>query len=252
MKEENLKVWNDLKQVPADAKKKITGGRLKGMTDISPQWRLKMMTEQFGVIGIGWYYEIVKTWTEEHAISETTVTSSKLDTFDHNRNNESTTPKPVTANKEEEIKVTYEKEISVHIIINLFIKDGDNWSKPIIGIGGSMLLAIEKYGIHHSDEAYKMATTDALSVAMKELGVAADVYMGLSDSKYDKQEESTVQPLKKATDMQKRQLKDCVVKLKSVHPKNAEQIEKEMAFELTYDRAQELYEKSCTKLGRKV
>ena len=67
MKEDNLKLWNELKAVPAAAKKKITGGRLSGMTDIKPQWRLQMMTEQFGAIGVGWYYEPIDRWTESGA-----------------------------------------------------------------------------------------------------------------------------------------------------------------------------------------
>jgi len=185
---DNLKIWNELKSVPTSAKKTIVGGRLKGMTDIKPQWRLQMMTEQFGVIGVGWYYEIVKTWTENHTVDD---------------------------NK---------KEISAHVMVNLFIKADSEWSKPIVGIGGSMLLAIEKYSVHHSDEAYKMATTDALSVAMKQLGVAADVYMGLSDSKYDKPTENTTQPAQKApvqkfedykkmTGKQKGTLKDQIIEL---------------------------------------
>jgi hypothetical protein len=52
---------------------------------------------------------------------------------------------------------------------------------PIPGIGGSMMVAQEKGGLRANDECYKMAVTDALSVAMKALGVAADVYMGLWD-----------------------------------------------------------------------
>ena len=39
--------------------------------------------------------------------------------------------------------------------------------------------------LYMSDEAYKMAETDALSVAMKQIGVAADIYMGMfNGSKY--------------------------------------------------------------------
>jgi hypothetical protein len=160
---DNLNIWNKLKAVPSAAKKKIFAGRLKGMTDIKPQWRLQMMTEQFGPVGIGWYYEPIKKWTEECG-----------------------------------------GEISAHVDLNLYLKDGDNWSAPIFGTGGAMLLSMEKTkeydkpiyefpGLkpYHSDEAYKMATTDALSVAMKQLGVAADVYMGLSDSKYDKPADNT-------------------------------------------------------------
>jgi len=51
----------------------------------------------------------------------------------------------------------------------------------IPGIGGSAMVAQEKAGLRGNDEAYKMAVTDALSVAMKALGVAADIYAGLWD-----------------------------------------------------------------------
>jgi hypothetical protein len=57
----------------------------------------------------------------------------------------------------------------------------DVWSDPIPGIGGSMLVAKEKSGLRSNDEAFKMATTDALSVALKMIGVAADIYAGLWD-----------------------------------------------------------------------
>ena len=69
--------------------------------------------------------------------------------------------------------------------VNLYIKHEGKWSHPIPGVGGSMLVTKEKSGLHSSDEGYKMAITDALSVACKMVGVAADVYMGRMDgSKY--------------------------------------------------------------------
>ena len=43
------------------------------------------------------------------------------------------------------------------------------------GNGGSMLVENERPG-RTSDECYKMALTDAISVACKALGVGADVY----------------------------------------------------------------------------
>lgn len=65
--------------------------------------------------------------------------------------------------------------------VNLFVGQ----RAPIPGIGGSMLVAKESSGLRTNDEAYKMAITDALSVAMKMLGVGADIYMGRWDgSKY--------------------------------------------------------------------
>jgi len=50
-------------------------------------------------------------------------------------------------------------------------------------------MTYEKNGYYVSDEADKMALTDAMGVAMKALGVAADVYWekGQFDSKYDQQ-----------------------------------------------------------------
>lgn len=137
--------WDNLKAVPANALKKIEGGRLNGMSDIKPQWRYEAMTKEFGVCGIGWKYEIVNTHTQD----------------------------------------TGNGEIMVFVQISLYIKDGDKWSDPIPGFGGDFLVEKERKGLHVNDEAYKMATTDALGVAMKMLGVAADVYMGLAnDSKY--------------------------------------------------------------------
>ena len=46
--------YNQLRTVPEVAKKPIGGGRLKGMTDINPMWRIKRITEVFGPVGIGW------------------------------------------------------------------------------------------------------------------------------------------------------------------------------------------------------
>lgn len=144
----NMKHYDNLKVVPRDALKVIEFGKLKGKSDINPQWRYEAMTKEFGICGIGWKFEIVKTWTQE-------------------------------AN---------DNQIMVFVEINLYVKDGDCWGVAIPAIGGDFLIEKDKNGLHGNDEAYKMATTDALGVAMKMLGVAADVYRGLAnDSKYGKQ-----------------------------------------------------------------
>ena len=48
-----------------------------------------------------------------------------------------------------------------------------------------MLGANERGGFYANDEAYKMATTDAISVACKNLGIAADVYFERDVTKYN-------------------------------------------------------------------
>ena len=69
--------------------------------------------------------------------------------------------------------------------VSVYISQGGGlWADPIPAIGGSMLIEMEQRGLHTSDEAYKMAVTDALGTALKFLGVAADVYRGHFDGKY--------------------------------------------------------------------
>lgn len=139
---ENLSIYKKNEQPPSWALKQITGGRLSGKTDINPQWRYLALTETFGLCGIGWKYEITKQWLENGA------------------NN----------------------EICAFVNINLFVNLNSEWSHAIPGSGGAMLVTSEKNGLYTSDEAFKMATTDALSVACKMLGIGAAVYSG---SKYE-------------------------------------------------------------------
>lgn len=57
-------MWEKLARPPKEALKQIGGGRLKGITDVNPQWRMKAMTEVFGPIGEGWKFTIVERWCE--------------------------------------------------------------------------------------------------------------------------------------------------------------------------------------------
>jgi len=160
---DNMKIWDKIKQPPSSALKKIQGGRLKGMSDINPQWRYEAMTEHFGVCGVGWKFNIVNTWTQDGSDSQ----------------------------------------IAQFAQVELFIKQGEEWSDAIPSVGGSMFVTKEKAGLHISDEGVKMAVTDALGTAMKMLGMAADVYKGLWDgSKYkvslDDKEPTTPKPKAKA------------------------------------------------------
>lgn len=75
-------------------------------------------------------------------------------------------------------------EVCAFVNIELYIKVDGEWSQPIFGTGGNMLAQIEKSGVYVSDECFKMATTDALSVACKQLGVGADVYWEQDKTKY--------------------------------------------------------------------
>lgn len=72
-------------------------------------------------------------------------------------------------------------DVTIAVVdLNLYIKVNGEWSKPIYGTGGNILL---RKGAT-SDEGYKMALTDALSVACKALGIGADIYFGADRTKY--------------------------------------------------------------------
>ena len=145
----NMKIYEATRHVPPEAKKPIPAGRLKGYTNINPMWRIKTMTEQFGICGIGWKVEITKQWLEPYENGE----------------------------------------VSAFCNINLFIKVDGEWSEAIPGTGGAKYVVQEKSGKYVDDEAFKKAETDAISDACKMLGIGADVYWAEDRTKYDTPEE---------------------------------------------------------------
>lgn len=161
---EAIETYNKLKTPPPSALKPITGGRLSGMTDIKPQWRIEVMTKTFGLCGIGWKYVIL----------------------------------------EQKLESASDNQVVGFVKIDLYIKIEDKWSDPIPGLGGASFIAKEKNGMYSSDEVFKMALTDALSVAMKAIGVGADIYMGRWDgTKYKSSPENKPQTKEPYEDLDK-------------------------------------------------
>ena len=79
--------------------------------------------------------------------------------------------------------------------LNLYVKVDGEWSKPIYGTGGNVV--VRKGSV--SDEGYKMAYTDALSVACKALGIGADIYFAKDKTKQTADKEDVKEEVKKAT-----------------------------------------------------
>lgn len=142
----NLEIYNKYRQVPAEALKPFDNGNFKG-TDINSMWRIKCLTEQFGVVGHGWTVKVLRTWTETDANTS-------------------------------EVLAFAEIEMKVKI-------DGE-WGEPFTATGGNKLSTYVKSKDYFktSDEAFKMAITDAFGVACKYLGIGADVYWANDKSKY--------------------------------------------------------------------
>ena len=146
----NLDWYNSWAEVPKNAQKSFDNGNFKG-TDINTMWRIKVLTEKFGACGIGWYYNIKRLWSES----------------------------PESGVDQNGERLSFAE-------IELFVKDNGEWSKPIAGIGGNKMLAYIKSKDYYksSDEAYKMAMTDALGNACRNLGIGANVYWENDKTKY--------------------------------------------------------------------
>jgi len=77
-------------------------------------------------------------------------------------------------------------EVLVFCTVGLWYKGGEIF----YGVGGDKVLGKNKYGPYTNDEAFKSSYTDALSNAMKQIGVGADIHMGLfEDEKYVRETE---------------------------------------------------------------
>lgn len=81
--------------------------------------------------------------------------------------------------------------------LELRVRINGEWSEPIEGVGGSKQYG-KGMGDGINDEAFKMAETDALSVACKKLGMAADIYWANDRTKYSTAAATAQQPAKPA------------------------------------------------------
>jgi hypothetical protein len=150
---DNMRFYGKVQDTPLEAQKSFNNGRFSG-TDINPMWRIKKLTEVFGPTGFGWWTQNINYIFQES---------------------------PET------------KEIAVFCELELVVKDPETGeeSHPIYGVGGNTFVASRKAGLQSSDEAMKMAYTDALSIACKALGFSHDIYYSKDKTKYTMEETPT-------------------------------------------------------------
>jgi hypothetical protein len=147
----NLRHWSVLGRTdPKHTKRFKRSGGFEG-TAIQPIWATQRMTEHFGPCGEGW-----------------------------------------GMGKPDFTVVPAGDEILVYCTVSLwYLEPGSTGDVPaehrrvVYGVGGDKAVGRNKNGTFTDDEAFKKAYTDALSNAMKQIGVGADVHMGLfDDNKY--------------------------------------------------------------------
>ena len=169
---DNMEIWNSLKRPPKEALKPINFGALKGKSDIDPVWRDKAMTSCFGPCGVGWYFDVDKLWSEP-APNDCCFAFAQVSIYYKMENGE--------------------------------------WSKPVRGVGGNMLVKLGNGVPRENDEGYKMAITDAVGTAMRKIGVAADIYEGKFDGAKYVDEPTTI--VGEDLETIKKMVKDCVTDL---------------------------------------
>lgn len=143
---QNMRFYSRVMNTPKEAQKSFNNGSFSG-TDINPMYRIQRLTELFGPVGFGWW---TKNVTYKFEACETT------------------------------------KEVHVFCELELYVRDPETLqvSEPIYGIGGNTYLAQRKSGAKASDEAMKMAYTDALGIACKALGIGHDIWYANDRTKY--------------------------------------------------------------------
>lgn len=143
---ENTKYWDILGRTdPAHTKQFQRAGGFKG-TAIKPMWAYRRMTEEFGPAGKGW-----------------------------------------GVGKPSFSVVPAGEEVLVYCTVEAWWKEDDEGERhTVYGVGGDRVLTKRANGnVFQDDEAFKKAFTDALTNALKLIGVGADVHMGLfDDNKY--------------------------------------------------------------------
>lgn len=141
----NMRIWDAVSKTDPKHTKPFKRSGGFQGTAIKPIWLTKRLTEQFGPAGIGWGMEEPKFQT-----------------------------------------VSAGEEILVFCTVALWYGEATPSGKAIVyGVGGDKVMGKNKYGPFTNDEAFKASYTDALSNAMKQIGMGADIHMGLfEDDKY--------------------------------------------------------------------
>ena len=155
----NMRFYSQFMTTPKEAQRAFNNGGFQG-TDINPMFRIQKLTEVFGPSGFGWWTSNVR--------------------YDF-------------------VESPDTKEVSVFCELDLYVKDPATGeiSQPIYGVGGNTYIKNwGQKGLKASDEAKKMAYTDAISIACKALGIGHDIWYGNDKTKYTMYSEEEVVAVK--------------------------------------------------------
>lgn len=146
---DNLSLWSAVETTDPNFTKPYKGaGGFQG-TATSATYLIKKATDQFGLVGIGWGWEIL-----DESIMEGATTLDKSG------------------------------ERGTEKIHRIKLKVWYNWKGErgeIIHFGQTTFVGKNKYGWYTDEEAPKKSLTDALTKSLSMLGFAADIHLGMYD-----------------------------------------------------------------------
>lgn len=152
MSKENLKLWESVEETDPS----FTRDGQIGLTTINAQYMFRRATEMFGVVGIGWGYEILE------------------ERYDEGK------PFFLTEKVGQEVQQIQVSEKNHTLKIKFWAKiDGEK--SEVTQYGHTKYFYKSKYGATVDEEAPKKSLTDALKKSLSLYGFSADVYLGYFD-----------------------------------------------------------------------
>lgn len=146
----NMELWDKLRRVDPVHSKQFQRAGGFRGTAVKPSEQERLMTETFGPIGFGW-----------------------------------------GMTKPEYKEVPAGSEMLVYCTVGVWYRWNGERSDIFWGEGGDKIVVVRKSGdVSADDEARKKSLTDAIGNALKRIGMAADIHLGLwDDSKYREENE---------------------------------------------------------------
>jgi hypothetical protein len=172
---DNLAIWDQVKQTDPDATKQYKGAGGFSGTSINSTYQVRKATELFGPVGIGWGWEIVSERIDEgHPI----------------------------AGKDSEGKAIIHDNVTtkVHTLhLRLwYMLDGKRGE--VDHFGHTPFVYTNKHGVQMEAEPSKKSLTDAIGKALSMLGFSADIFMGEFDDQNYLEQVRVESSIKKAED----------------------------------------------------
>ena len=167
----NLIVWDRVSKTdPSATKTSNQGGRQQ--TSIDGYWMIKKATETFGMVGIGWGWEVLEERWDDGALI------------------------PI---KQDDGTTRIEQSKTHTIKLKLWFNHNGQRGE-VIQYGHTQAIYKSKWGVSDDGEAPKKSLMDAIKKSLSMLGFCADIFMGMFEDQEYLQQLQAEKAIEKAED----------------------------------------------------